>query len=125
MHVVHLAVAAGGEPFEQARFVRAEFDAADADLLEAALAAPALDVERQLRVVDRCGNGSGGGHRRRISMRQYNRRIMPDVSLYTVDQVRAFDRAAIEQHGIAGYELMRRAASAAFARLRRCWPQAR
>jgi NAD(P)H-hydrate epimerase len=58
-------------------------------------------------------------------MRQYNRLIMSDVPLYTVAQVRAFDRAAIEQHGVAGYELMRRAATAAFAHLRRCWPQAR
>lgn len=45
--------------------------------------------------------------------------------LYSVAQVRAFDRAAIEQHGIAGYELMQRAAAAAFAHLRARWPQAR
>jgi len=50
---------------------------------------------------------------------------MDNTALYTVDQVRAFDRAAIDAHGIAGYELMQRAAAAAFAHLRMRWPQAR
>ena len=46
-------------------------------------------------------------------------------TLYTVEQVRALDRRAIEVLGIPGFELMRRAAAAAFASLRRHWPQAR
>lgn len=46
-------------------------------------------------------------------------------ALYTVAQVRALDRRAIEALGIPGYELMRRAAAAAFASLRRRWPEAR
>lgn len=46
-------------------------------------------------------------------------------ALYTVEQVRALDRRAIEVLGIPGFELMRRAAAAAFASLRRHWPQAR
>ncbi|MEI7036895.1 NAD(P)H-hydrate dehydratase [Fulvimonas yonginensis] len=46
-------------------------------------------------------------------------------ALYTVAQVRALDRAAIDGLGIPGYELMRRAAAAAFAALRRHWPQVR
>jgi NAD(P)H-hydrate epimerase len=50
---------------------------------------------------------------------------MPGTPLYTVDQVRAFDRAAIDTHGVAGYELMQRAAAAAFECLRRRWPGAR
>ncbi|HEY2396763.1 MAG TPA: NAD(P)H-hydrate dehydratase [Rudaea sp.] len=50
---------------------------------------------------------------------------MKGTPLYTVAQVRAFDRAAIELHGIAGYTLMQRAAAAAFARLQVRWPQAR
>src|SRR5512135_584689 len=50
---------------------------------------------------------------------------MDTTALYTVAQVRAFDRAAIDRHGIAGYELMQRAATAAFAHLRLRWPQAR
>ena len=50
---------------------------------------------------------------------------MDTTALYTVAQVRAFDRAAIDTHGIAGYELMQRAATAAFAHLRARWPQAR
>ncbi|UGB39055.1 NAD(P)H-hydrate dehydratase [Frateuria soli] len=44
-------------------------------------------------------------------------------ALYSVAQVRAMDRRAIEELGIPGYELMRRAAAAAFASLRRHWPQ--
>lgn len=47
------------------------------------------------------------------------------VSLYTADAVRRIDRAAIEQHGIAGFTLMQRAADAVFATLRRRWPDAR
>ena len=57
-------------------------------------------------------------------LRQYNR-SMQTTALYTVAQVRAFDRAAIDTRGIAGYELMQRAAAAAFAHLRTRWPQAR
>jgi NAD(P)H-hydrate epimerase len=45
-------------------------------------------------------------------------------ALYTVAQVRALDRRAIDEMGIPGYELMRRAAAAAFASLRRQWPEA-
>jgi NAD(P)H-hydrate epimerase len=46
-------------------------------------------------------------------------------ALYTVEQVRALDRRAIDELGIPGHELMQRAAAAAFAHLRRRWPQAR
>jgi NAD(P)H-hydrate epimerase len=46
-------------------------------------------------------------------------------ALYTAAQVRALDARAIEELGIPGYELMRRAAAAALASLRRRWPQAR
>lgn len=45
--------------------------------------------------------------------------------LYTVEQVRALDRHAIEVLGIPGYELMQRAAAAALVCLRQHWPQAR
>lgn len=54
---------------------------------------------------------------------------MPDdvraTSLYTAAQVRRIDRVAIERLAIPGFELMRRAAGAAFASLRRRWPAAR
>lgn len=46
-------------------------------------------------------------------------------ALYTATQVRELDRHAIDGLGIAGFELMRRAAAAAFASLRRHWPRAR
>jgi len=44
-------------------------------------------------------------------------------ALYTAEQVRLLDRAAIES-GIDGFDLMRRAGRAAFRRLRRNWPAA-
>lgn len=46
------------------------------------------------------------------------------TALYTVEQVRSLDRAAIAG-GIPGAELMQRAATAAFALLRARWPNAR
>jgi ADP-dependent NAD(P)H-hydrate dehydratase / NAD(P)H-hydrate epimerase len=49
----------------------------------------------------------------------------PCHALYTVAQVRALDRRAIDGLGIPAFELMHRAAAAAFASLRRHWPQAR
>ena len=53
--------------------------------------------------------------------------LPPDltVALYTAEQVRRIDRTAIDECGIAGFELMRRAADAVFATLRRRWPDAR
>src|SRR5690348_7904318 len=50
--------------------------------------------------------------------------IDPQTALYTTGQARALDRAAMAG-GISGIELMQRAATAAFASLRRRWPQAR
>jgi hydroxyethylthiazole kinase-like uncharacterized protein yjeF len=44
--------------------------------------------------------------------------------LHTVEQVRAIERQALQQLGISGFELMRRAATAALGYLRRRWPQA-
>ncbi|PSQ94125.1 MAG: bifunctional ADP-dependent NAD(P)H-hydrate dehydratase/NAD(P)H-hydrate epimerase, partial [Proteobacteria bacterium SW_6_67_9] len=44
--------------------------------------------------------------------------------LYTAAQVRELDRRAIDDHGIDGYRLMRRAAAAAFQCLRQRWPEA-
>lgn len=45
--------------------------------------------------------------------------------LYTVAQARALDRRAIEELGVTGFDLMRRAAAAALSGLRRRWPLAR
>jgi ADP-dependent NAD(P)H-hydrate dehydratase / NAD(P)H-hydrate epimerase len=57
-------------------------------------------------------------------------RPMPDTdrlphALYRADQVRALDRAAIEDYGIPGAELMERAGAAAYRLLRSRWPGAR
>ncbi len=43
--------------------------------------------------------------------------------LYTAQQTRELDRCAIEEHGIAGIRLMRRAAEAAFRALMQRWPR--
>jgi ADP-dependent NAD(P)H-hydrate dehydratase / NAD(P)H-hydrate epimerase len=48
-----------------------------------------------------------------------------DTALFTSAQARAIDRRAIDELGIPGFELMSRAAAAAFAQLRRRWPEAR
>jgi len=46
-------------------------------------------------------------------------------NLYTADQVRALDRQVIEEYGIAGFELMKRAAASVLAHVLQRWPQAR
>ena len=48
-----------------------------------------------------------------------------NVDLYTAAEVRAFDRAAIDEHEIPGTTLMKRAGEAALAALRARWPSAR
>ncbi len=50
--------------------------------------------------------------------------MIPDT-LYTVEQVRRIDRIAIEQCSSADTPLMQRAATAAYATMRRLWPDAR
>ena len=44
LHVLHLAVAAGGQPFEQVLFVGGQLGCSDAHLLEAEFPAPDLDL---------------------------------------------------------------------------------
>lgn len=46
-------------------------------------------------------------------------------ALYTVEQVREMERAALVAMGISSHDLMRRAANAALGSLRRHWPQVR
>ena len=123
-HVVHLSVAFGGQPVKQVRFVCFQVDRTDAHLLESTLGAPAPDIGGKVVVVDIDGIERRHGVSGSGELRQYNRG-MDTTALYTVAQVRALDRAAIDRHGIAGYELMQRAAAAAFAHLRKRWPQAR
>lgn len=50
---------------------------------------------------------------------------MTSSGLYRAEQVREFDRRAIELHDIRGYTLMTRAAAAALQALRAHWPRAR
>ncbi len=45
-----------------------------------------------------------------------------ETRLYSAAQVREFDRRAIEDHGISGIQLMKRAGRAAFERLLEYWP---
>jgi len=56
-------------------------------------------------------------------------RVMPyteslPYALYRAEQVREFDRIAIQEYAIPGAELMQRAGSRAFQLLRELWPQA-
>ncbi|MGA9342438.1 MAG: NAD(P)H-hydrate dehydratase [Rhodanobacteraceae bacterium] len=54
--------------------------------------------------------------------------MIPDANaraLYTAGQARLIDRQATDRCGIGGFTLMQRAAEAAFASLRRRWPNAR
>ena len=60
---------------------------------------------------------------RRAAMNDARNRL--PAAVYTAEQVRALDRAAIEGRGIPGYELMCRAGAAALAALRARWPAAR
>lgn len=48
--------------------------------------------------------------------------LTPQTAVYTTAQVRQLDQIAIQQQGIAGYELMCRAAQAAFENLINYWP---
>ena len=50
---------------------------------------------------------------------------LPSRDLYTVAQIREIEREALTALQITGFELMRRAVTAALASLRRHWPQAR
>ncbi len=44
------------------------------------------------------------------------------IAYYTASAVRELDRLAIEEHGIAAFELMQRAGTAMFAALNQQWP---
>src|SRR5438270_2540070 len=55
---------------------------------------------------------------------QYNRPMALPIVLYSTAQVRALDAHAIEELGIAGYTLMKRAGEAALRYLRTRWPMA-
>ena len=50
-------------------------------------------------------------------------RALPDC-LYSVAQVRELDRIAIQELGIPGYRLMRRAAGFGYQTLQKHWPEA-
>ncbi len=58
-------------------------------------------------------------------MEQKNTEQILPADLYSVAQTRELDRIAIQQPGIAGIELMRRAGLAVFEQLRQNWPESR
>lgn len=104
-------------------FVLPERHAADASLGKAKFACPAFDIAGEGGVVGLRVRGHAS-----IVIAAYNRPMHAPThhrDLYTVEQVRALDRRAIDDLGISGFELMSRAAAAAFAALCRHWPQAR
>ncbi len=131
-HVVHFAVVAGIEPALQVLLMLGKVQAADADLLEAQLAAPLLDGLGEGGEV--CGNGRHEARETRAEMRI----ILPDIgarrrmphtkddfpdALYSAAQVRALDAQLIAA-GTTGFELMQRAARATWRAIVRRWPDA-
>ena len=60
-----------------------------------------------------------------MTARSLPRKDVLPRALYTAEQVRAFDRLAIEHFDIPGLTLMERAGRAAFELMRQRWPDAR
>lgn len=60
-----------------------------------------------------------------MTARSLPRKDVLPRALYTAEQVRTFDRQAIERFGITGESLMQRAGQAAFEQIVRRWPAAR
>ena len=60
-----------------------------------------------------------------MTARSLPRKDVLPRALYTAEQVRAFDRLAIERFGMTGESLMQRAGKAAFEQILRRWPAAR
>ena len=122
-HVIHFAVETIFQPVLQVLFVLTQRDTADTGLGKTEFARPAFDIAGKCGVIGLglCGHASS-------VIAAYNRLMHATThhrDLYTVEQVRALDRRAIDDLGISGFELMSRAATAAFAYLCRHWPQAR
>lgn len=119
-HIVHAAVEATGQPFCKTAFCFREVDACDAKRLEAEILGPALDIGFECCEVDLHAQGNPAGPTISIIV------VMRDlpVEIYPVEVVREIDRCAIDGHGIAGYELMNRAARAAYDEARRSYPTA-
>lgn len=131
-HIVHFAVVAGLEPALQMLLVLGEVQAADADLLEAQLAAPVLDGLGEGGEI--CGSGrhvarETGAEMRIILPDIGARRRMPHIkddfpdALYSAAQIRALDAQLIAA-GTTGFELMQRAARATWRAIVRRWPKA-
>jgi ADP-dependent NAD(P)H-hydrate dehydratase / NAD(P)H-hydrate epimerase len=59
-----------------------------------------------------------------LHRRQYNHAMALPIALYSTAQVRALDSHAIQDLGVAGYTLMKRAGEAALRYLRTRWPMA-
>lgn len=120
---------AGFEPVEEMGFVACEVDTGDPDLLEAEFGAPVPDPILQGRVIDGFGMAHGTAKHNAVARAAYNPPMQGDdpssTLLLTVAQAREADRRAIETMGITGFELMNRAAAAAFHELRGRWPAAR
>ena len=108
LHVVHPAVAARSEPFQQARLIGRQIDAGDADGVEAELRCECGQFATQVFEVECGGCGHGAG-------RKYNRGMDLPIAIYSTRQVRELDAHAIEQQGVAGYTLMKRAGEASAA----------
>lgn len=124
-HPLHLAVQALIEPAEEMALVFCEIRIGNTDFLEAQGFAPALDLRRERF------RGPGlrqcSGLRRSVLLAGWGTHYNVDMfsvsdKLYTASATRALDRAAIEDHGIPGYLLMKRAGSAVVEAARAAFP---
>ncbi len=115
-HPVHLAVATVVQPGIEALFVAGQFGIGDTHLGKAEFAAPPANLFDQRPGIELALP---------IIAAMTHAPHYPTVPLYRAASVRELDRLAIENHGIDGYDLMRRAGRRAFEILRGRWPEAR
>ena len=110
LHIVHLAVKALIEPAQEVPFVLGDADPGDPKRAKAQRAGTRGEFTLERAKVDHLG--------------QYNHLMALPTLLYSATQVRALDAHAIDELGIAGYTLMKRAGEAALRYLRTRWPTA-
>src|SRR5215469_3918920 len=118
LHVVHLAVKPVREPLEQVSLVLRDLDVCHTNGRKAERRGARRQLAFYFLQVNerRC--------HRRTNAHQYNDAMALPIALYSTAQVRALDAHAINESGVPGYTLMKRAGEAALRYLRTRWPMA-
>lgn len=104
--------------------VGGEIDTTDTELLKAQLAGVSLQRGSERGQIGGVGRSQRGFSGFPMATSIITAMSVLPVELFSADQVRAMDRAAIEGHGIPGYTLMCRAGAAAMDALQSYWPAA-